>query len=191
MANKTRMLSVKDLVVCGAFGALILVVGFILGSALLIATGIPATGTLANMLVAVLIAVIGLKIVDKFGAAIVMLTIEGTLSVPTLINGPPGIHKILMLFIVGLIADIILLLTKRSNRGYIFLGFITGIEIVVFIYLSLLLLGLPGEEKLRAIVLPLSLVSGLMSGIGAYIGVKVYDTKLKHLSVVQNLKSSE
>lgn len=189
MANKSTMLDVKDLVVCGVFGALILVVGFILGSALLIATGIPATGTLANMLVAVLIAVIGLKIVDKSGAAIVMLTVEGILSVPTLINGPPGVHKILILFVVGLTAEIVLLLTKRTNKGYIFLGLAAGIEIVVFIYLSLVFLGLPGEEKLRAILIPLSLISGLMSGLGAYLGVKIYDKKLQHLGVVQNLKS--
>lgn len=189
MANNSRTLSVKDLVVCGAFGALIFVAAFTLGSALLIATGTPATGTIVNMLVIVLIAVIGLKIVDKFGAAIVMLTIEGTITVPTLTNGPPGLHKILMLFIIGLIVDIILLLTKRSNRGYIFAGFITGIDVVVFIYLSLLLLGLPGEEKLRAIVIPLSIVSGIMSGLGAYIGLNIYDKKLKHLSIIQNLKS--
>jgi len=189
MSNQGRKLSVKDLAICGVFGALILVVGFVLGSAIIMATGIPATGSLLNVIVAVFIAIIGFKLVDKFGAAIVMLTVEGAISVPTVINGPPGIHKILLLFVVGLSAEIILLLTKRSNKGYYAVGLISGIEIVTFIYLSLALLGLPGEETLRPIIIPLAAVSGVMGAIGAYLGVRVYDSKLQHLSVVQSLKS--
>lgn len=187
--DKMKMLSAKDLAICGAFGALILAMGFILGSAIIMVTGIPATGSLLNVIVAVFIAVIGLKLVHKFGAAIIMLTVEGAISVPTIINGPPGIHKILLLFIVGLTADIILLLTKRSNKGYYLMGLIAGIEIVTLIYASLVLLGLPGADKLQAILIPLAAFSGLMGAIGAYLGVKIYDGKLQNLSVVQSLKS--
>jgi len=183
------MLSVKDLIVCGVFGALILSVGFILGSAIIMATGIPATGSIANMLAATFIAVIGLKIVDKFGAAIVMITAEGAISVPTLINGPPGLHKVLMLFMVGVVAEIVLLSTKRSNSGYLLFGVILPSLTVFLIYTFLVILGLPGEENLRGILIPLLAVSAVMGSIGAYLGLKVYDEKLQHLSVVQSLKS--
>ena len=153
------------------------------------ATGIPATGSIANMLAATFIAVIGLKIVNNFGAAIVMITAEGALSVPTLINGPPGLHKILMLFIVGVLGEVILLSTKRSNKGYLLFGIILPSLVVLLIYASLVVLGLPGEENLRGILIPLLVISGITGLIGAYLGLKVYDEKLQHLSVVQNLKS--
>lgn len=189
ISSKSNSLSAKDLAICGAFGALILTMGFILGSAILMATGIPATGSLLNVIVAVFIASIGFKLVDKFGAGIVMLTIEGAISVPTLINGPPGLHKILLLFIVGLTADIILRATNRSNKGFYLMGLVAGMEIIGLIYLSLVILELPGAEKLHAIIIPLAAFSGLMGAVGAYLGVKLYDEKLKNLSVVQSLKS--
>jgi hypothetical protein len=189
LSDKSRTLSAKDLAICGVFGALILAMGFILGSAIIMATGIPASGSLLNVIVAVFIASIGFKLVDKFGSGIVMLTIEGAISVPTLINGPPGLHKILLLFIVGLTADIILKATNRSNKGYYLMGLVAGVEIVTLIYLSLVVLGLPGAEKLQAIIIPLAGFSGLMGAVGAYLGVKIYDEKLQKLGVVQSLKS--
>ncbi len=162
---------------------------FITGSAVIMATGIPGTGSIVDVIIAVFIAVIGLKIVDKVGAATVLVTVSGILSIPTLINGPPGIHKILVMLIVGLTIDVILLLSERSNRGYIFAGLFVGVEIIILIYISLVLLGLPGEQQLRAILIPISLISGIMGAAGAYLGIKVYEGRLKHLSVVQSLKS--
>ena len=178
----------KDLVVCALFGASIFVVGIVLGSALIAITGIPATGSLFNMLFAVLIGVIGIKIVNKFGDATLILTILGVLSVPTLLNGPPGIHKILMLFMIGLIIDIILYATKRSNKGFILAGSTAGVSAVFFIFLSLVLLGLPGASELQKILIPLLAINAVFGAVGAYLGLWIYDKKLKEKAFIKQMQ---
>lgn len=179
--------STKELIVCALFGAMVFIEAFVLGSAVIAATGISATGSLLNMLFAVLISVIGIKIVDKFGAATIILTIEGILTVPTLINGPTGIQKILMLFAVGLIVDIILSATKRSNKGFILAGIMAAISAVSLIFLSLVILGLPGASQLQAILIPLIAVNAVLGGLGAYLGLWIYDRKLKDRAFVKQM----
>ena len=178
----------KDLVICALFGAMIFVIGFALGSAIIAITGIPATGSLLNMLLAVLIGVVGIKVVGKFGAATLILTIEGILSVPTIINGPPGIHKILMLFTLGLIIDIVLSATKRSNKGFILAGSMAGLLAVLFIFLSLVFLGLPGADELQKILIPLLAVNAVLGAIGAYLGLWLYDKKLKNKPFIKQMQ---
>jgi hypothetical protein len=190
MADK-KILTPRELAISGVFGALVFVAVFILGSGVLLVTGIPATGGLVNMLVAIFLAVVGAKIIDKFGTITVMLTVTGIISIPTLSFGPPGLHKIPMMFLVGLIIDLVASVLKRENKGYIIGGSIAGFLAPIFIYSTLILLGLPGAEKLEPLLIPLMLVYAVLGLIGAYLGVTTYDKKLKHLSVVQSLKSKE
>ena len=164
---------------------------FILGSAILMATGIPASGGLANMFAAIFIAVIGFKIVDKFGAATVFFTVMGVLAIPTPIMGPPGVHKVGVMFLMGLIFDIVLFIFKRKNVGYLIGAAITGVDGAIFIYMLLVLLGLPGAGLLRPMLIPFSIIYAILGLVGAYTGLLIYDKKLKHLSVVQSLKSKE
>ena len=62
------MLNTKELMVCGVFGALSLVLSFVAGGAIIMATGIPGTGGIVNLLVIGFLVIICAKIVDKFGA---------------------------------------------------------------------------------------------------------------------------
>jgi len=182
------MLNAKELAVSGMFGAVGLIVAFLLGTAIITATGIPATGGFGNIFATLFIAVIGIKIVDKFGAGIVLFTVMGILAIPTLIVGPPGIHKIAVMFLLGLIVDVIIYAFKRSDLGYM-LGAAGGSACgPVSIYMVLVSLGLPQADALKPLLLVSSITYAILGFAGAYVGLLVYDKKIKHLSVVQNLK---
>nr|CBH38848.1 hypothetical membrane protein [uncultured archaeon] len=191
MYKLSNMLSAKELAVSGVFGAIALFVAFILGSAILMATGIPASGGLANMFAAIFIAVIGFKIVDKFGAATVFFTVMGILAIPSPIMGPPGVHKVGVMFLMGLIFDIVLFIFKRKNVGYLIGAAITGVDGAIFIYMLLVLLGLPGADLLRPMLIPFSIIYAILGLVGAYTGLLIYEKRIQQLSVVQNLKSKK
>ena len=56
----------QDYILSGIFGALVFATAFLLGAGIILATGIPATGGIANILAAVLVLVIGARLVPKF-----------------------------------------------------------------------------------------------------------------------------
>jgi hypothetical protein len=177
----------RELSICALFGALIFLEAFILGSAVISVTGIPATGSLLNVFFGLFFLSIGVRLVPRFGSATIMATLEGILTIPTVINGPPGVQKILMMFLLGLIFDIIIYLSKGSNRGYIIGGAVGGAGIVTFIYASLVLLGLPGAAQLQVILIPLIIANIILGGTGAYAGLWIFEKKLKHRGFIKQL----
>ena len=178
----------KELVTLALFGTMAFVVGYILGTALLAATGVPMTGGLLNMVAAVFLLVTGVKIVNKFGAVIIMTTILGTLSIPTLVNGTPGVYKVFLLFLLGLIIDITIYLFKKSNKG-IYLGSAIGAFLLpFFMYWTFIFLGMPAAEKLQPLLIPFMFIYAILALIGAWLGVKFYDKKLKNKAFVKQLQ---
>lgn len=184
------MLSTKELMICGVFGALSLVLSFVVGGAIIMATGIPGTGGIVNLLIIGFLVIICAKIVDKFGAITLTLIVFSIVAIPTVILSPPGIHKIVIGIAWGLTWDILFIGLKR----YGVFGNMISSGLAAFVggmgmYFSVVLLGLPGEEQMRAAVIPLLSVAMIGAAIGTYFGVRTYDKKLKHISIVQNLKS--
>ena len=141
------------------------------------------------MLVALFLVVCGAKIIDKFGATTIMLVITSILAIPTISFGAPGIQKVPQLFIVGLVIDLAIMLFRRENKGYLVGGALGGLIAPGMIFLSMVLIGLPGADKLQPLLIPLSAIYCILGLIGAYLGIITYDRKLSKLSVVRNLKS--
>ena len=179
----------KDLVVCALFGAALFLLLFILGTALITITGIPASGGILNLLIATLITTIGVKIVNKFGTASIMLTLTGILAVPTLTFGPPGIYKIVILFFTGFIFDVILLTLKKSKISYTLAGLVVGMNAPILIYVCLILFGLPGADKLHPMLVIFSVVYAILGSIGAYLGLWLFDKKLKDKAFIKQMQS--
>jgi len=181
------MFDARELAICGLFGGLTFLEGYLLGTAVISMTGIPATGSLFNMFLGLLLFSIGVKLVPKFGSATIIATIEGILTIPTAINGPPGVQKVLMLFFLGLVFDIIVHMTRRKNWGFALGGGIGAAGIVGFIYLELLLLQLPGLAGLQAILIPLIIANLALGSFGAYAGAIIFDRRLSGKSFIRSM----
>lgn len=178
----------KELVTIALFGALVFVLTFVLGSAMLAVTGIPMSAGITNVLIVVATITIGAKTINKFGVATIMLAITGALSIPTMTFGTPGVYKIITLGLMGLLIDMSISLLKRSNKGYVLGGALASFFTPVITLGTMMLLGLPGVDKLKPLVLIFGLVYAVLGLIGGSIGIWLFEKKLKNKAFIKNLQ---
>lgn len=186
---KQKGWEIKHFVMAGVFAAVTFAVAFILGSGIILATGIPATGGIANIFAAVLIAIIGVKLVPKFGFATLTIGLLFTLAIPTIIGGPPGVYKTINGILIGLTADIVLLIGRRSQLAHIIAGSLAAVVSIVSIYIALVILNLPGVEKLKPLLFPLSILQAVTGAAGAYTGLVIFNRRLIKINAVKRLMS--
>lgn len=177
----------QDFILSGVFAALIFATAFLLGAGIIMATGIPATGGIANILAAVLVLVVGAHLVPRFGFGMLTMGLMFTLAIPTLIGGPPGAFKIVNGVLIGLVFDIILAFAGRRTWAYVVAGSLAAVTSITSIYFAMVLLGLPGVEKLQPLVLPLTLMQAVTGAVGAWLGTMIYQRRLKNLRFVRQL----
>ncbi|MCK4223712.1 MAG: hypothetical protein KAX39_00940 [candidate division Zixibacteria bacterium] len=77
------MFNMKQYMYLGVMGALSFVLAFVLGNAVNAATGIPLTGGIVNGIIVGIMLTLGVKGVDKFGAATTLWLIFAILAIPT------------------------------------------------------------------------------------------------------------
>lgn len=179
-------------VLAGVTAALTFAVAFALGAGVIIVTGIPATGGLANILVAVTFATTGALIARVPGFSTLVVTLVFTMAVPTVVGGPPGPQKIVNGLLIGLAHDLVLLILGRDRAvAYIVGGASAAMVSILSIWGTMVVLHLPGVEKLQPLVLPLTGVQAVLGAAGGYLGVRVYRGRLSNLSVVKRLGGGE
>ncbi len=177
----------NDFVFAGITGALIFAFAFLLGSGIILATGIPATGGIANILVAVFFMTIAKHIKPKFGFATLSLAITFALAIPTIIGGTPGIYKIVVGILIGLTIDLTILLLKNSNVSYL-IGCSLGAMIsIISIFFAMTIMDFPGVDKLQPLMKYLVPLQGLNGLIGAFLGNKVFHSRLKSLPAIKKM----
>ncbi len=184
---KTDNWQIKHFIISGIFAALTFAVAFLLGTGIILATGIPATGGILNIFAAVFVVIIGLKIVPKFGFATLTLAIMFAIAIPTLIGGPPGLYKVINGVIIGLAMDIILFLGPKNKISYFLAGSIGAMISILSLYFALVLLNLPGVEKLTPLLkylVPLQAITGFL---GVWAGLSIFNKRLKNISAIQRL----
>jgi hypothetical protein len=181
----------KQIAACGVFGAATFALAFVLGSGVILATGIPATGGLLNIFVCVAVAVVGAHSVPKVGSATIMMLVTFTLGIPTVIGGPPGIYKPLIGLAIGLTYDVIVALGGRRQWAVYVGGGAAAMTSILTIFEAMILLGLPGVEKLRPILLPLAGAQFVLGFAGAALGRWLYESKLSRLRVFVSLREDE
>ena len=182
-----RSLSLTDVVLCGVFAALTFAAAFTLGGAITAAFG-PGMSGIATIIVTTVVVVVGAKIVDKFGAMVIMVTVFSVLAIPTTMFGPPGFQKIAVGLGTGIVYDIVISASGRRNWGYTLAGGVGALLAIFEIWGLLALLKLPGADKIGALVAfiaPLYFALGL---VGGYLGVWLFSRSLKDLAIVRNLQ---
>jgi hypothetical protein len=182
-------ITIKQYMFLGAMGAISFVLAWVLGSAVNVATGTPLMGGILNGLIVGVVLTIALKVVEKFWAATILWLIFGILAIPTITLGPPGIYKIIVGLVVGFVWDIILWISKRSNAGYIIGGASMSITSMLGVLAFMILLGLPGLEKLQSIIAYLLVFYAILGAISVYIGILIYQRKIQYLASIANFKS--
>lgn len=180
-------MKLNDFIFAGICGALVFAVAFLLGSGIILATGIPATGGIVNILVAVLLMCIAKHIKPTFGFVTLAMTVTFSIAIPTIIGGPPGVHKILVGILIGLTFDVFVYIFKNSDKGYLIAGALASVVSIVSIFFAMKLIGLPGIEKLQPILLYLIIVQALNGLLGAFLGNKIFNSRLKNLPAIKRL----
>lgn len=177
----------KDFVISGILAALTFALAFALGAGIILATGIPATGGIANIFVSVLVLIIGVQLVPKFGFSVLTIGLVFTFAIPTIIGGPPGVYKIANGVLIGLVADTILALGRRKRWVHILAGSLGAVTSILSVYVALVLLKLPGATKLAPLLIPLTLMQAVLGGAAAWVGLQIFERRLSKLTAVQRL----
>jgi len=175
----------------GVMGALSFVLAFVLGNAVNAATGIPLTGGIVNGIVVGIMLTLGVKGVNKFGAATILWLIFAILAIPTTTLGPPGAHKILVGLFAGIIWDLVIAAFRRKNIGYILGGGAGSAGIMIGVFVMAVALGLPAAEKLRkamVFLLPFNTFLGLLC---TYLGVIIFDKRVANLRFIKSLREED
>jgi hypothetical protein len=61
---------------------------------------------------------------------------------------------------------------------------------IVSIYFALVAMRLPATEKLRPLLLPLTLIQGVLGMLGGWVAVVIFERRLKNLSAVKRLTNT-
>lgn len=107
--------SIKELTVCGGFGAMAAFAGLALNLPGIMITGVPLTGIFP---VAALFFALLALIIRRFGAVTIAAGVYSAIAIPTALFGPPGVYKLLLGIMLGLLFDTLLLAFNYRKTGY-------------------------------------------------------------------------
>lgn len=178
----------KELVFLALFAAFAFLIMFSIGGAINIVTGTPLMGGLVLNIVFSFLIVTALLIVRKFGTATITAVIYSALSVPTVNFGPPGVYKIFIALILGLVLDTILY-AGRYKRGSYYIS--SGLAYLIsppLLYVALVMLRMPAAEKIAGLVIPLMAIYCVEAIIGTFIALKVYN-KIKDKKIIKQVEA--
>ncbi|MBN2095477.1 MAG: hypothetical protein JW727_05495 [Candidatus Aenigmarchaeota archaeon] len=180
----------KELAICALFGSMVFVVGYVLGTIVISMTGIPFTGGILNILVAAIIFFSGIRLLnEKFGVGALMFTIVSIIAIPTTIVGPPGVAKVAVGFLSGLVFDLVLRVAPKSKYRFA-LSSSLGVLASFFLSLCLMLyiLHLPSAEQLLSMAYVLVPLYAVLGALGGHLGSWLYESKLKTRAFFRAIK---
>lgn len=183
-----KKFSTPELVLMAALAA----VGFVIGYVVVPLAGI-VTGTLGgvvNQFFAIFFLVLVRKLVDKFPAATISTFLYGVLSIPTVLVLPqPGVHKLLVIFAIGLTGDLVMSAIKNDRLRCLLGG---GLSITAGWCVAIpliILLGIPLQRGMGPqIIVVLLLIAFVVGSISGLLAKFVYD-RIKDTSFVKTLKT--
>lgn len=173
--------------ICGAFSAATFAISYVLGAAITGSLG-PGTSGIVTIIITTILVIVCAKIVENMGVLTLVVTLYTIFAIPTTMFGPPGIQKVIIGFITGLIYDIIIFIGKRKKWSYpIAAFFATAISLILIFYL-LVLLKHPRADYLRKMIYIMVPLYGALGFIGGILGNWLYKNSFSKLSVVKAMK---
>lgn len=176
------------LIATGSLAVLDLILS-LLGVSIVVVTGIPLSGVI-NAIVGPTMIVLTCLVINKFGAATIMLSIGSVLSISLPVLGAAGFWpKIVVSFVGGLISDVVYLVMKRNKLvTSIGVGAVSEIYFPSAVIAAGRIFNMPGVEAAMNFLSPLVLVGAVIGGtIGGYLGYLIYQ-KIKNTAVVKRIQ---
>jgi hypothetical protein len=174
-----------------AFGVVAFIIAWALGTVLNVATGIPLVGGLLNGVLTAMVLVIGMLATRYFGSSTIMWIVFALMASITTTLGPPGIYKVIIGLIAGIIWDSVYYVSGYRKWG-LYLGGILGSASIMFSLVGALTLGF-GEnaaaalERYQSAFIMILGMNLIVTFVGLFLGKMVYDTRLSHLSSFKKL----
>lgn len=179
------------------FGIIAFLTAFSLGSILTITTGIPLVGGLFNGVLTGMVLTIGMISRRYVLSGTTMWLAFALCATMTTTLGPPGIYKIAIGGVAGILWDIVFsLLYKKKKVLGLYLGGLLGSASIMFTMIAFLRLGL-GENAMEALqkyeskfymILTLNLI---ITAVGIFLGHTLYQYRLSKLTTFKNISNSE
>lgn len=167
------------------------------GQLIVFVTGINASSSLLNGFTVPFLLVFG-TMASKFKFPItVAFTTYGFLATFTLLLGPPGIQKIPVAFVSGLVTDLLVLLLYKKLRWNDALSYSIafGVWGALLAFLARVLyeiMVLPGKEQFLELFWVMVVAFVVEAVIGGFLAVKVYrKSRFSQSSLVKRLNEEE
>ncbi len=178
----------KYFITLGALGALMFVIAFVLGEAIVLLSGIQLTGGLVQVILLAIVFAIGYKMFPKFGTFTILSLVFTLIASPFFVFGVPGLYKVVVGLVLGIVVDSFVFLTNKKHWGIYFgtaLGFIVSVPMIWY---SMKIIGLEDAANKLLELLPVIIVVYAVEGfVGAYLGVRFFEKRLSKLPFIQQL----
>lgn len=184
-----RLPSQKQSAFLGGLGAVACAIAAALGTVLNIATGTPLAGGLLNGVIVSMVLTVGIMCVPRPFAATIMWLVFSLAAIPTLTMGPPGIYKVVPGIAGGLTWDIALWIGRWRRAPIIVGGAIGAAVLMLCLFASLQLLGLPGADRLAKVLPYLLPVNALLSALGIGLGIRLWKKRLSSMAAFRFFES--
>lgn len=174
----------KDITFMAIATAILFVLSFFIATAINAATGVPASAGLVMLFFASLLISIYISVLRKAGVVTIIMILHTTLSIPTMIFGPPGIYKVAVGIIYAIIIELFIFIGGYKQLPY-YLGLsIAAATVPITEFLFMVLLGLPNAQNLAPLLGPLTAIFFVEGLVGTWVGIYIY-RKLKDKKIIK------
>ena len=183
----------KSIFTSATFGFISFLLAFALGSILTYSTGLPLIGGLLNGVITGMVLTIGLiSRKFKFNATIMWLVFSVFATLTTTL-GPPGIYKIMIGLIAGLLWDFFYAFISKYKTWGLYLGGLLGSASIMFTLVFFLSFGFGKNsfetlEKYKEKFIIILVMNLIITIIGIILGNIVYRKRLCNLPQFKNLR---
>lgn len=168
------------------------------GQLIVFATGVNASSSLLNGFTVPFLLVFGVMVSKKCKFPVtIAFTTYGILATFTVLLGPPGIQKIPVAFIAGLVTDLLILLLNKKlklNEAWAYaIAFAVWGGLLAFLARVLYeIMELPGKEQFLELFWVMVVAFVVEAVIGAFVAVKVFrKSRFSQSQLIKRLNEEE
>lgn len=164
------------------------------GQLIVLLTNVPASSAIVTGFLVPFLLVLGARAVPTNWSVTVAFSTYGVLSIPFVLLGPPGVHKIVVALVAGIVADIIIrLLKKRMEHGTFVVAFAAwSLLLATLAWAFFRILDLPGREKFIQAFPVLTVVFIVTAVIGSFTGSTIFKKmKLADRPIIKRLQKGD